>query len=239
MGYQNVSNNDDIFIITGSDQKKVGGTILGACGNGAGLDNIQLTNRYSVGNDGRADFTAGMTTISKTSPLAISGIESYSGFLAIDTGVAVSEGVTISVSGEYPVTGTYTVIQVVGSLAVTDALWYTCMSGTDLSVYWLSNGTADPVNPVSNYQFADCSIPSPSNQGEGVHSSTGAYIARTYANCWECFNGTLDPCDITLENVQLGLDQSLTIANMHFSEPCGPKEKNASGYPQTPGSDNP
>lgn len=240
MAYLNPSGNGDVYLIAGSEIKKDGGAVIGNCSSTSLLDNISISNKYSVGKDGRADFTSGMTTISLSSPLPVSGIVDYSGYVAIDTGLpAVSSGVSLSVSGEYPVNGVYNVVDVVGTLAITESKYFECMSGVDVSSYWVSSGVPDPVNPSQKIQFVDCNVSSPSTQGLGVHSSSGAYVARTHVNSWDCFNGSLDPCDITIENIQLGLDQSLTTKNMHFSEPCGPKEKNSSGYPQTPGSDNP
>lgn len=186
-----------------------------------------------------SQFVSPITSLSDSGDTALLSISDYSGYVALELDETPEVGQMVNLTGDYPLHGSYLVVDVDGDTAITDVPFKDCYVIGDGATYTLFDATMTDGGLPTTYKFGGdaCNIPSPIPTG-GAHKFYG-YRQRTYENCWECFTGELNPCDVTITNVTLWTDQAEDGPKVYFTEPCAVKEGNSDGTSAAVGTDNP
>ena len=153
---------------------------------------------------------AGITTINTIAAGAVIGYSNQGGQLGIELGAPPTAGTYIMITGNgWPVDGSYYVNSVSGNIALTTYPYYSCFAagGGNAAVCsgQLYSGNEDSVNI-----FAEngCRVPTGETKS---HASTGNFTSYAYTDCWQCFSGQLNPCDVTVNTFQWWSDDFLTV----------------------------
>lgn len=193
-------------------------------------DDFEHVNALSkISEDGVTTSTVQTGTV--TSVVDCSGVVGFN-----VAGPALAEGDVFYVDGAgEPWDGGYKVINIFGGTLCTQVPFSTCYAGTP---------GGNILEPVGNYESTEggviymaddwCETPLGVINTEGARVSKG-YTNRMYTDCWECFTGTVDKCDITTTQVTLWDDDAIGSQNVTYCD----GNKTFTNNMQPPGSDNP
>jgi len=208
----------------------------------AGVHGIKLGD-YSHNSSGQVVKDDNFDTISQTSGLAVSGVSNVDGYLAIDLGTTPPILASCSISifdADYPLNKTYQALMISGNYVITTDPELSCIP-SNVGNYTVSSGVLDQEVydlPAAFVGGDFCTLPNGSTKNRKFEG----YTSRTYAECWQCFGGRVDPCNIVVSGVTLWDDQALTADRVQFFDVC----RVVAGDPLTsgdgegvPGDDNP
>jgi len=194
-----------IFNPSGGDANNNTGAVAG------GETSSTIIEAIKVGN---GDVTGGnsvvvsetVNTIDQTAVANVTSVSDTSGYL---TFVLVNPGVDVNdvfqVDG--PFTGSYRVGYRSGTTHVTTSPWYSCYSGIagPYGQYSVSDGDIDS-NDTTVFAPQLGVLCGPGLDDTGPSRFQG-YRSHVYTDCWECFSGSIDPCDVTSTEVTLWEDK--------------------------------
>lgn len=215
-----------------------------------GATDTNLVESLKVGNfsqneDNDAELSPDMGTITlgSTSPIldTPSGLGVFScisGNLGFDLGShSLVDGSVFFVNdGSGILSGAYQVLTVSGNTVCTTASYPSCGDASGTNLTWaVPSGTVDP--QLAYFMVQDCQNPSVSNRAYSHKFIT--YISHLYTDCWDCFTGEYDPCDIDVTEVRLWEDQYTYAPKMYAVDSSKVLEGNSSGKSASVGADNP
>ena len=188
--------------------------------------------------DRRATKNEYITTITQTAAQDVLTIFDCSGYMGFTLSGADSleAGDVFSVSGAYPLVGSYQIQSIDGTGICTTTPYLDCVSLSGAETWTTCSGSLDPALQ-GDWVMSDnaCNVPNAVHRTNNRASST--VQSHIYTNCWECFSGTVDPCDNSYTEVTLWEDQ--ISDKLYWKDACAVVEGNVSeGSSASVGSDN-
>lgn len=198
------------FNPAGGSAKNNGGAVLANANLSGQLDGVKGGNL--VTGDVKTKEGENVFTVTGGSAYTITDIAEASGYIAFDPSAGpMAAGKSFWLTSPHDnLNGTYFVIGTSGNYFITSDPWYTCYNDYTgpYGNYQMINGTlgedpGDPVMQGANNEHL-C--------GEGLDFTVNQfnqYDSYVFTDCWECFSGTMDPCDISGGVVTLWRDDRL------------------------------
>lgn len=200
-------------------ENKNGGFIVGNSQNPGNttFTNIKLDNVDP--DDRRATPNQFIHTISQTSPQSVLSVYDCSGYMGFTLSGYdnLSVGDVFCVSGAYPLIGCYQIESIDGSGICTTTSYMDCVSLSGGETWTTSSGLLDPV-AQAEYRRADDVCRTPNVISRTNNRATSTVYSHVYTSCWECFTGTVDPCDNSGTVITLWDDQ--ISDNIYWKEAC-------------------